>query len=147
MTKICIHCGHEKDINDFYKHPAMADGHLGRCKICQQENSKENYRKNIGHRIAYEAERAKRPGRKARAAQYLKRARMEKTAQIKARQAVANAVRDNKLHKRPCKRCGSEKAEAHHPDYSKPLEVEWLCRPCHLVDHGKNSYELMRAQA
>lgn len=24
----------------------------------------------------------------------------------------------------------------HHADYDKPLEVTWLCRPCHLAVHG-----------
>ena len=34
----------------------------------------------------------------------------------------------------PCK-CGEVKVEMHHPDYAKPLEVQWLCRPCHLNLH------------
>lgn len=25
----------------------------------------------------------------------------------------------------------------HHPDYSKPLEVVWMCRPCHLAEHKR----------
>lgn len=35
----------------------------------------------------------------------------------------------------PCELCGAEKAEKHHEDYSKPLEVRWLCRWCHLEEH------------
>jgi hypothetical protein len=35
----------------------------------------------------------------------------------------------------PCKICGSAKSEMHHPDYSKPLEVVWLCRDHHLDVH------------
>lgn len=35
-----------------------------------------------------------------------------------------------------CSRCGKPgRIIAHHPDYSKPLEVEWLCRPCHALEH------------
>lgn len=29
------------------------------------------------------------------------------------------------------------KAEAHHEDYLKPLEVIWLCRACHAKEHRK----------
>ena len=34
-----------------------------------------------------------------------------------------------------CERCEEPKVEMHHPDYDKPLEVVWLCRPCHLTLH------------
>lgn len=44
-------------------------------------------------------------------------------------------LRRGKLKKRPCRQCGSAKAEMHHPDYSQPLNVIWLCRPCHLALH------------
>jgi len=37
-----------------------------------------------------------------------------------------------------CSRCLKEcKPEGHHPDYSKPLEVVWLCRKCHNKEHEK----------
>ena len=32
--KKCFKCGIEKSINNFYKHDAMSDGHLGKCKDC-----------------------------------------------------------------------------------------------------------------
>jgi hypothetical protein len=34
--------------------------------------------------------------------------------------------------KEPCVACDSEKSEMHHEDYSKPLEVWWLCRKHHM---------------
>jgi hypothetical protein len=38
--------------------------------------------------------------------------------------------RRGKLVEQPCEVCGA-KAEMHHPDYSKPLEVRWLCTRHH----------------
>lgn len=44
-------------------------------------------------------------------------------------------LRRGKLLRQPCK-CSAENSQMHHPDYSKPLQVEWLCRPCHLELHA-----------
>jgi len=40
------------------------------------------------------------------------------------------------LKRQPCEDCGAEKAEMHHEDYDKPLQVRWKCRTCHLKHHG-----------
>lgn len=48
---------------------------------------------------------------------------------------------ENKILIRPtvCSQCGKTGAiEAHHPDYNKPLEVTWLCQPCHHEWHKNN---------
>lgn len=48
-----------------------------------------------------------------------------------------NAVRSGKLVRTPCP-CGDPKSHAHHEDYSKPLDVVFLCASCHMKRH----YEL-----
>lgn len=52
-----------------------------------------------------------------------------------ARRKVRYAVQWGHLTPKPCERCGADEAQAHHHDYSKPLDVEWLCRPCHTETH------------
>lgn len=57
-----------------------------------------------------------------------------------ARWAVNNAIRIGKMIKpHGCKRCGkstrSRLLHAHHPDYSKQLDVVWMCAQCHAVTH------------
>lgn len=50
-----------------------------------------------------------------------------------ARQKLHQAVAKGTLI-RPdiCSKCKeNKKVEAHHEDYSKPLEVKWVCRQCH----------------
>ncbi|MDQ3045139.1 MAG: hypothetical protein M3R06_08320 [Chloroflexota bacterium] len=56
-------------------------------------------------------------------------------AQQRARQKVSDALANGRVV-RPakCERCEVDGVvEAHHPDYSQPLAVEWLCHPCHMV--------------
>jgi hypothetical protein len=49
----------------------------------------------------------------------------------KAHKIVFSAIRNKTLIKKPCF-CGELKSEAHHPDYSKPLDVVWLCKKHHV---------------
>jgi len=54
----------------------------------------------------------------------------------KAINAANNAVRDGILIRQPCEGCGAtERIHKHHDDYSKPLEVRWLCAKCHHAEH------------
>lgn len=54
----------------------------------------------------------------------------------RARWTVNNAVRDGRMVRlQSCEECGGPSPEMHHDDYSKPLEVRWLCHPCHTSLH------------
>jgi len=59
---------------------------------------------------------------------------------VKAQAMVRDAVRQNKLDKPSrCQECNKKYdrhlIHGHHDDYSKPLEVEWLCHWCHSDRH------------
>ena len=74
-----------------------------------------------------------------RVAEFRRRYKDRNAAKHNARKMVYNWVSRGKMV-RPtnCQVCGiSCHTEAHHKDYSKPLEVTWLCRNCHLAQHGK----------
>jgi len=58
----------------------------------------------------------------------------ERTKRRKARSELNHYLRDKHIERKPCEVCG-EKAEAHHDDYNKPLEVRWLCRKHHREWH------------
>jgi len=48
-------------------------------------------------------------------------------------------VRAGKLIKMPCEKCGTKKnVEAHHDDYTKPMDIRWLCRLHHREHHKLN---------
>lgn len=53
-----------------------------------------------------------------------------------ARSDVSNALKDGRLERQPCEECGTtEQVQAHHEDYSKPLDVRWLCKTHHTEVH------------
>lgn len=56
----------------------------------------------------------------------------------KARKIAGAAIRSGELIRMPCEECGSaQKIEAHHDDYSKPLDIRWLCLKHHTDLHRK----------
>ena len=52
-----------------------------------------------------------------------------------AHQLISDYIRNGWLTKKSCEKCGEIKAEAHHEDYSKPLDIQWLCKKCHMARH------------
>lgn len=60
-----------------------------------------------------------------------------KTEREYARIKLNNAVKLGKvIRPSTCSRCQEKaKVQGHHPDYSKPLEVIWLCSKCHGLEH------------
>jgi hypothetical protein len=56
-----------------------------------------------------------------------------------ARLLLKIAIRSGKLVPQPCEICGNQKTDGHHTDYSKPLDVQWLCRKHHALVHRKRS--------
>lgn len=52
----------------------------------------------------------------------------------KARKMIETALRFDRIKRENCF-CGSEKVQGHHEDYSKPLEVIWLCPKHHGERH------------
>lgn len=57
-----------------------------------------------------------------------------------AHRKVAKALKSGRLSRKPCSRCGSEiNVHAHHEDYSRWLDVIWLCGVCHMQRHRELS--------
>lgn len=54
---------------------------------------------------------------------------------IRARELVGRAIKSGKLVRLPCEVCFDYPSQAHHEDYSKPLEVVWLCGKRHRERH------------
>lgn len=87
------------------------------CKSCHAENMRENRPK---HSELTDEQRKK----------------------SNARSYLHVYIKRGKIEKQHCKVCNDLNAEPHHYDYSKPLEVIWLCRIHHLELHKLNNNTL-----
>lgn len=89
--------------------------HRGYCRLCHNAY-------NRAWRIAHHYELSPEQSHKAR-----------------VRSVSKMALRRGRLTRQPCEVCG-ERAEMHHPDYSQPLLVRWLC-PVHHRDVHDAAYK------
>lgn len=146
-------CGEVKPLTDFYKHPRMLDGRRNICKECHKARVRANRSKRVEQYREYERSRASLPHRVEARREYAKtergraavrrsqaRQRVLHPEKCRARNKLSNAVRDGRVV-RPgqCSKCQVECApHGHHTDYSKPLDVVWLCGDCHREEHRKD---------
>ena len=134
-SKKCFKCNSVKPLTEFYKHLMMADGHVNKCKECNKQDVANNRLKNIDRIREYDRKRAKNPERIKSATEVTKAWRSDDKRRSVCHSMVARAIRNGKLVRQPCVRCGEQKSLAHHEDYDKPLDVMWLCQPCHKQRH------------
>lgn len=144
--KTCFKCGAEKERSEFYRHAQMGDGLLGKCKDCTKIDVRNHRKDNAEEVREYDRTRARSPKRLAERRSRNVAYTIENPEKRAAHNALGNAVRSGRVVKRPCAFCGSgENLEAHHHDYSKPLDVTWLCAGCHRRFHALESMATYRA--
>lgn len=144
--KVCTKCGVRKYRTAFGLRSCSKDGLRPECRVCQKIVN-DAYRDRLGV-ILKERYRTWRDNHREQFNEALRRWAKrnagrypyQNTIQVQARRAIAWRVRDGYLVKpTQCSRCGrkpgSRKLHAHHKDYRKPLQVEWLCSLCHGKEH------------
>lgn len=91
------------------------------CRDCKKDNNDEYYDKDYFR-------------------EYLKNYDGYDPKKQRAHTKVYRAIKSGELE-RPdeCQNCGrsDRRIEGHHEDYSKPLDVTWLCTPCHADLHAE----------
>lgn len=131
--KTCRTCKEAKDESGFYPNDGM-------CKPCRCAKVRANRNLRIGYYQNWDRERSRTPERKQTAAEYQRVRRARFPEKNLARQRLMFAIKSKKVV-RP-DRCPECKAvgpvQAHHTDYSKPLDVVWVCFKCHREKyHGQ----------
>ncbi len=132
--KKCFKCGKEKNIDMFYRHRYMADGHIGKCIECAKIDANKTRKKNIEYYREYDRVRSSLPKRKKQSLDRYRKYPIMKYAHM----AIYKRISDGRIKKRPCEICGSKDSVAHHDDYAKPLDIRWLCRSHHRIWHISN---------
>jgi predicted ATP-dependent serine protease len=134
-SKKCFKCGEVKSRSEFYKHSAMGDGLLGKCKECTKTDANAHRNANIEKIRQYDRDRAKNPDRAKTAYAISNAWRKEDKRRSSAHNKVARAIRSGVIEKELCCVCHSEHSFAHHESYDHPLDVTWYCQPHHKARH------------
>lgn len=142
--KRCNKCRDVKPIGDFHVNRRNKDLRSNTCKECAKERSRAWRSKNPGRQNELKRRWASRHradiALRNASSQYAdKRSQYNKLNPEKraAHFAVRNAVLRGEIKQAPCMVCGDVRSEAHHEDYTKPLDVQWLCRLHHRQRHAK----------
>lgn len=101
------------------------DGLSRYCRMCENKRRKEIYEEHKNQRIKLFEKQ-----------DFISQDKKDVASKVRY------AVYTGKVIKQPCVRCGSMKSEGHHEDYSKPLDVIWLCSKHHkeLHKHERNAF-------
>ena len=143
--KSCSRCGVDKPLSEFYANSASGDGFTSACKVCMSADQKArrerlnasrppDWKKKTADMTAYLKEWKKaNPGYMTK---YMKDWYAKNKDRMSVKQKVKYALKTGKLVKTPCHVCGELEVEGHHPDYSRPLDVVWLCKAHHREVHS-----------
>lgn len=108
----CRTCKHNAYMRAYYRRPGVAERTRDIARLSRK--------RRIEKVRAYDRERGY---------------RVYDDAKAMARRAVKYALRRGDLTRDPCEVCGGEPTDGHHDNYSKPLEVRWLCKTHHGQAH------------
>lgn len=151
QTKRCNRCGITKDASAFYR---TSRGHLrSMCKPCLLAY-------NATHHLGIDVEpsdvEAIRKANRERMREYIKgnASMYQRSRRYMARyperrrawKAVERAVARGRLTRPDRCACGrAMPVIAHHDDYTRPLDVAWLCHACHRARHEELAREAVSA--
>ncbi len=147
--KFCPRCKDKKELSEFSKSQREKDGLQQWCKKCCQTYRRSNKGKEAHQRSSrkyQQTDAGKEASRKAhqKHRQTDKGKKTDRKASQKRRLLYPEKVKANSMVRcaiaagtltRPshCESCLKKRfVEGHHEDYSKPLDVDWLCNKCHI---------------
>jgi hypothetical protein len=169
-TRVCRLCGEEKPLaTEFYRDKTNKTGYRNNCRQCQIDKAaewakanpekfkagqKRHYNKySERYKAKFRRRSAENPGRNYRlwGKAYNERHSAERLAHVVRWQRdnpdkLKAQIKARVLKDKPdrCQGCPLEtsRLEKHHDDYSRPLDVRWLCKRCHVkADNARRERE------
>lgn len=159
--KTCVKCKQTKNFSEFYstigkKEQRRVDGkkyYHSYCKECLGKSVKSNPNKisrciarttnplliekmRLSDRDYHRRFRRLFPEKKrAESKQYYRVNKIK----VLAHARVYKAIKNGDLIRKNCRDCDRKDVHGHHSDYSRPLDVVWLCPVHHKLEHLKLS--------
>jgi hypothetical protein len=132
--KVCPGCKLTLPLSSFAVRRAKRSGLQPRCRGCAAVAMSASYRKDIDKSRAYRREHANLDGKMGERliANYSKF-----PLKREAHNTINRELKGKRITKPDhCSACGDDhRVEGHHDDYTKPLDVIWLCTSCHRKRH------------
>lgn len=135
-TKTCTKCGETQSIDAFLPRHGRPNQTTSQCRTCESERTRLWHQANAQH-VAdrYRRRLIENPDAKHAATKRWKSNNKHRNAiSSLASKKVSKAIKAGiLLRPTTCEQCGGtgKQITAAHHDYSKPLDVRWLCRSCH----------------
>lgn len=130
--KNCAKCKSVRSKSEFHRSKKSKDGLQSYCKPCCAEHVKRQLGNPTQASSGYFKNYFK---TYARPRTWEKKNPLKIKAQNKLNHEIFFGRIIRSSH---CSNCGvTGKIQGHHADYSKPLDVMWLCQKCHIAEHKK----------
>lgn len=111
------------------------------CLACKAADSR---RWRAQHEVTEREKEVRRAWRNANRGNLIARLEYDYLFRLKVRTRAATNryILKGLLIKQPCEVCGIDEVQAHHDDYTKPMDVRWLC-DFHHKEHHRNEEKLL----
>lgn len=127
-TRTCGLCGIEKPLEEYQRNKSNPLGRAYWCKECRREFDRQRNLRPDRRLYVKQWEQSER-GKELRSLSR-KKDRLQNRDKYRAHRLLNKLIKEGMIKRMTCEICGKT-GNGHHPDYSKPVEVVWLCRKHH----------------
>jgi len=140
MNHECSRCKFVKSETEFHRNKSSKTGFNHNCKECHAFFNSQYYIRKSGSIKAYNQQYYQK--NKERIRERVDEWTFNNLEKSRASAIFRMRFRRSGNVRPPCEICGKKPADAHHPDYSKPMEVKWLCRGHHIQENKKSKSKI-----